>query len=171
MDDKVMRIVFTFFLGALLALFIGFGIHTFYPPPEQPDTGGVELKANPTDEDLARITAARKLYDAQYQVYSRNVSIASMGGAVLLLGASLLLEKRNKVMANGVLLGGLFTLVYGVGRGFVSRDTTSLFVTLTAALLIALYLGFRRFRSPAPIRKAADQTPAAPIRPQDPTQG
>ena len=150
MDDKVLRIVFTFFLGALLALFIGFGIHTFYPPPEPPDTAGIELKANPTDEEVARVDAAQKAYNAEYQDYSRNVSIMSMGGAVLLLGASLLLEKRNKVMANGILLGGLFTLVYGVGRGFVSRDTTTLFVTLTAALLIALYLGFRRFGSPNP---------------------
>lgn len=150
MDDKVLRIVFTFFVGALLALFIGFGIHTVYPPPEQPDLAGIEMKANPTDAEVARIAAAQKAYDAEYQVYSRNVSIASMGGAVLLLGASLLLEKRNKVMANGVLLGGLFTLVYGVGRGFVSRDTTTLFLTLTAALIIVLYLGFRRFKTPRP---------------------
>jgi hypothetical protein len=96
----------------------------------------------------------------KFQAYSRNVSVASMCGAVLLLGASLLLERRNKVMANGVLLGGLFTLVYGVGRGFVSRDTTTLFVTLAVALLIVLYLGFRRFRSRPGLPGEPPSTPA-----------
>ena len=33
MEDKVLRPVFTIFVWAILALFIGFGIHTFYPPP------------------------------------------------------------------------------------------------------------------------------------------
>ena len=141
-----MRIVFTFFVGAILALFIGFGIHTFYPPPEPPDTSLVELKASPSDAELKSAAAARKAYDTAYQSYSRNVSIASMGGAVLLLALSLGLERRNKVMANGILLGGLFTLVYGVARGFVSRDTTTLFITLTVALALVMILGFRRFR-------------------------
>lgn len=143
-----MRVVFTFFLGALIALFVGFGIHTFYPPPDRPDTAGIEMKANPDDEEVARAAALQTAYEKEFQVYSRNVSIASMSAAVLLLVASLLLEGRNTVMANGVLLGGLFTLVYGVGRGFVSRDTITLFVTLTVALVIVLILGFRRFRSP-----------------------
>ena len=74
--------------------------------------------------------------------------MVSMGEAVVLLALSLGLEHRNKVMANGILLGGLFTLVYGVARGFVSRDTTALFLTLTIALALVMVLGFRRFRRP-----------------------
>lgn len=150
MDDKVLRIVFTFFVGAILALFIGFGIHTFYPPPEVPDSILVELKPNPTDEEIAKVAAEQQAYMTAYQSYSRNVSIASMTGSVLLLVASLVLERRNKVMANGILLGGLFTLVYGVGRGFVSRDTTTLFITLAIALALVMFLGFRRFRPARP---------------------
>lgn len=146
MDDKVLRIVFTFFVGAILALFVGFGIHTFYPPPQEPDSALVELKPNPTDEEIAKVEAERRVFEQAYQRYSRNVSIASMTGSVLLLVASLVLERRNKVMANGILLGGLFILVYGVGRGFASRDTTTLFITLTIALALVLFLGFRRFR-------------------------
>ena len=157
-----MRIVFTFFVGAILALFVGFGIHTFYPPPEPPDTALVQLKANPTDAEVAEASAAQKAYDTAYQSYSRHVSIVSMGGAVLFLALSLGLERKNKVMANGILLGGLFTLVYGVARGFVSRDTTTLFITLSVALALVMVLGFRRFRRPqdeAPVTGPADQGP------------
>lgn len=157
MENKVLRIVFTIFVGALLALFVGFGIHTFDPPPDPPDTAHVELKANPTDEEVAQAAEAQRTYDLAYQKYSRAVSIMSMSAAVLFLVGSLLLERRNRVMANGILLGGLFTLVYGVGRGFASRDTRLLFVALTVALAIVLFVGFRRFR---PSRPGADRQPA-----------
>lgn len=156
MDSKVLRLIFTLFVGAILALFIGFGIHTFAPPPAAPDLGGIELKQNPTDAEVAAMNAAQKAYEVQYERYSRQVSLVSMGAAVLLLGGSLLLERRNPVMANAILLGGLFMLVYGVGRGFASRDTTALFVSLGVALGIVLVLGFRRFRPrPAPADDAA----------------
>lgn len=150
MDNKVLRIIFTLFVGAIVALFIGFGIHTFDPPPPAPDLGGIELKQNPTGEEVARINAAQKAYQAESESYSREVSLISMGAAVVLLAGSLLLERRNPVMANGILLGGLFMLVYGVGRGFASRDTTALFVALGVALGIVLFLGFRRFRPNPP---------------------
>jgi hypothetical protein len=146
MDDKVLRLVFTFFVGALLALFIGFGIHTVYPPPEQAATGGIEQKANPSDEELARLEAARQAYESAYADYSRDVSLISMGGAVVMLVLSLMLERGSPVMANGLLLGGLVTLVYGVGRGFASRDSWTLFGAMTLATAIVLVLGFRRFR-------------------------
>lgn len=158
MDNKVLRLVFTLFVGTIIALFIGFGIHTFYPPPAPPDLAGIELKQNPTDEEVARISAAQKAYEAETESYSRQVSLISMAAAVLLLGGSLLLERRNPVMANGILLAGLFMLVYGVGRGFVSRDTTALFVALGVSLVVVLFLGFRRFR-PTP---AADQGASSP---------
>ena len=146
MDSKVLRLIFTLFVGTIVALFIGFGIRTFDPPPVAPDLGGIELRQNPTDEEVATISAAQKAYQGESESYSREVSLISMAAAVVLLGSSLLLERRNPVMANGILLGGLFMLAYGVGRGFASRDTTALFAALGIALGIVLFLGFRRFR-------------------------
>ena len=153
----MLRLIFTLFVGAIVALFIGFGIHTFDPPPTAPDLGGIELKQNPSDAEVAAISAAQKIYQAQSERYSREVSLMSMGAAVLLLGGSLLLERRNPVMANGILLGGLFMLFDVVGRVFASSDTTALFVALGVALGIVLLLGFRRFR-PHPV----SEDPAAP---------
>ncbi len=47
--------------------------------------------------------------------------MVSMAGAVILLVLSLILERKNKVMANGILLGG-FHVGYGGGsRVCVSR--------------------------------------------------
>jgi hypothetical protein len=65
-----------------------------------------------------------------------------------MLGLSLLFEKRNRVLANGVMLGSLFTLIYSIFRGFMSGDTTLTFITVTIGLGIVLFLGYRRFFQP-----------------------
>ncbi len=61
MADQVLRIIFTLFVGAILALFIGFGIHTISHRP--PDTAIVELKAHPNDADVEKASTAQKAYD------------------------------------------------------------------------------------------------------------
>jgi len=153
MENQVLKIVYTFFLGIILALFVGLGIRTFYAPPEPPQFPTSQItKANPTDEELAEqakqqqeYERAFQAYDEQNSIYNRNVSTISLVASVALLALSLLLEKRNRVLANGILLGGLFTLLYSIGRGFASQDTLMTFIAVSVGLAVALFLGYRRF--------------------------
>jgi hypothetical protein len=153
MENQVLKIVYTFFLGIIIALFVGLGIRTFYAPPEPPQFPITQIaKANPTDQELAeqlkqqeQYERALRAYDEQNSIYNRNVSTISLVASVVLLGLSLLLEKRNRVLANGILLGGLFTLLYSIGRGFASQDTLMTFIAVSVGLAVALFLGYRRF--------------------------
>ena len=153
-DNKILKIVYTFFLGIILALFVGLGISTFYPAPTAPEYPR-ELSSyskEPTIEQTAeqqknqqKFDDEQRSYSEKVQPYNRNVSIIALVTAVILVGLSLLFEKFNKVIANGVMLGGLFTLLYSLGRGLASEDTKYTFIAATVGLLIALYLGYRRF--------------------------
>jgi hypothetical protein len=149
MDNKILTLVYTFFLGAMLALFVGLGISTFYEapkPPEFPIT--LESKAAQTPEDTAKIQKyddESRNYQKVSQTYNRNVSVIALICAVVLLAVSLAFERFNAVIANGVLLGGLFTLLYSIGRGFASQDNKMTFITVSIGLVIAIYLGYRRF--------------------------
>ena len=49
------------------------------------------------------------------------------------------------VLAQGILLGGLFTLLHSVVRSLVSQDTLVTFGVVTVALVVVLYLGYHRF--------------------------
>ncbi|MFD1213743.1 hypothetical protein ACFQ36_17020 [Arthrobacter sp. GCM10027362] len=161
MESQVLKIVYTFFLGIIISLFVGLGIRTFYAPPEPPQYPATQItKANPTDEEIAKQQKqqeeqerAFRAYEEQNSTYNRNVSTIALVASVILLGASLLLEKRNRVLANGILLGGLFTLLYSIGRGFASQDTLMTFIAVTVGLAVALVLGYRRFFEP-PSRQA-----------------
>lgn len=147
-----MKIVYTFFLGALLALFVGLGVQTFYPGPEMPDYpaelqyGMASEEATEEQRELEREHMERsERWQEQRQTYDRNVGVIALVSAVLMLGLSLVLERRNRVLTNGVMLGGLFTLLYAIGRSLASTETTMTFVAVGVGLAVVLFLGHRRF--------------------------
>lgn len=160
-ENRLLTFIYTLFLGVLLAIFIGVGVNTFYPTPEGPEYP-TELQSyakEPTEEQIAQQRAFDeqvRAHEESLQPYSRNVSIITLSAAVILLGLSMYLERRKiAVLADGVMLGGLFTLLYALGRGFASQDSKYTFVVITIALALVLYLGYHRFVRPHPAPKAS----------------
>ena len=159
-DNRLLTFVYTFFLGLMLAFFVGFGINTFYPGPTAPSYSA-ELETygkTPTDEQIAKQNAFNRemeQYNKELQPYSRNVSMISLVAAVALLMVSILSEKRVKVMANGIMLGGLFTLIYSIIRAAMSENSKYIFIVVSIGLAVVLYLGYHRFvRKPGPTKIA-----------------
>lgn len=149
-DGKVLRFIYTLFIGVLLAVFVGAGINTFYPSPAAPvpstelNTYGKEL----TPEQAAKQKAfdiQNEKYRESLKPYNRNVSIIALAAALVFLIISTIMHKRLKLIADGIMLGGLFTLLYSIGRGFASQNSVYVFVVVSIGLIIALYLGYRHF--------------------------
>ena len=151
----VIKFVYTIFLALLIALFVGLGISAFYPGPKEP-IFPVQLEAEkPGCEETAELKNLREQYNRSQQSfnenfksYSRNVSIVSIIAAILILVASLTLLAKIKMIADGILLGGVFTTVYSIIRGVLSEDTKFRFLIVTIGLLIALMLGYIKFIKP-----------------------
>lgn len=148
-ENAVMRVVYMFFLGLLIAVFVGVSINTFYEQPAGPTFPMYATEKTKTEAELqkeqADYDAKSRAYQAELQVYNRNVSIVVLVAAVMLVGASLVYEKRSSVLANGVMLGGLFTLLYGIVRSFISGDNKYIFIAVSVGLAVVIYLGYRRF--------------------------
>lgn len=148
-ENSVMRIVYTFFLGLLIAVFVGVGINTFYEQPAEPTFPMYATEKTKSEAELQKeqseYDARSRAYWEQQKVYSRNVSIVVLIAAVILVATSLAYEKRSSVIANGMMLGGLFTLVYGLVRSFISGDNKYIFVAVSVGLAVVIYLGYRRF--------------------------
>lgn len=152
MEDKLLKLVYTFFLGLILALFVGMGIGAFYTAPVLPEYPQLAEPAVDQSKESPEITRAQRNYEEQYkkfekdsQIYHRNVSIISIIVAVVFLMISLRLERRNHVITNGVMLGGVFVLIYSIGRGIASTDTKYTFIAVSISLIVVVYLGYRRF--------------------------
>lgn len=149
----IIRIVYSLFIGVLLATFVGVGIAAFYPAPERPEYP-VELsipqtKAQEESPEIRtqRIEQEKKQRDFQKldEKYNKNVSIIAVVAAIIVLVVSLTLLRHILIIADGLLLGGVFTLIYSIIRGFVTNDNQFRFVVVTIGLITALTLGYLKF--------------------------
>lgn len=151
----MIKIIYAVLLGVILALFIGLGIEAFYPAEKYPEApAALQLQYAKTDasgpsaeqiklqEDYNQVT---KDYGIRNAKHARNVSMLAIAGSIILMAISLTIFSRKEVFSNGFLLGSLFTLMYGIMRGFESDDTKFRFIIVTVGLAVAMVLGYFKF--------------------------
>ena len=151
----IIKYIYTIFLALLVALFVGLGIDAFHPGPKAPEYPAELEIAKPGCEDTAEQKLIRENFNREQKdftekskPYNRNVSIISLTAAIIILVSSLTLLAKIKMIADGILLGGVFTTVYSIIRGLMSEDTKFRFLIVTIGLLIALVLGYIKFIRP-----------------------
>lgn len=160
-----LQIIFSIFLGIMVMAFIGVGVYTFYPPPDP--AGQEELQElYRQQEDIQRFKDPTALTDAERdqlatvqasirevedrlaaarEVWGRNTSIILIAFATLTMAISLVRSDQLPVISNGLLLGGVFTMIYGVGWIVATGTSRARFFVMTVALIITLVLGYVRF--------------------------
>jgi hypothetical protein len=159
-----LQTIFSFFLGLMVTTFVGVGVYTFHPPEKELRREMVTLSrqeeqirnARPpnelTAEDRARIQQStdrrNELSDAEVaarEPWGRSTSIILIALATLAMSVSLVRAEQLLVISNGLLLGGVLTMVYGVGWIVATDTSVSRFIVMTVALVITLALGYVRF--------------------------
>jgi hypothetical protein len=177
-----LQLIFSFFLGLMVVAFVGVGVNTFYPAPDQQPNAKLEKlyaeqnaldmsrgktgTLSPADEAkyrelTAKIEAQQKIVQKQRDVWARNTSIILIAFATLIMGISLVRAEQLRVISSGLLLGGLFAMLYGAGWSFAGGDSKARFVVVTIALVVTITLGYLKF-----VRAhGADEEEALPVEP------
>jgi hypothetical protein len=177
-----LQTIFSFFLGLMLTAFLGVGVYTFHPPAKEPnlriqelDRREQEIRNKSPQEELSaadrdevqQITDTRnKLYDesrVQREAWGRSTSIILVALATMVMAVSLVRADQLAVISNGLLLGGVFTMVYGVGWIIATDTSVARFAVLTAALAITLGLGYARFVRRQPLLAARAESGMADV--------
>ena len=159
-----LRTIFSFFLGLMFTAFAGVGVYTLYPQSEELNTQIRDLNRQEeiirdsrpadqlTEEDRAQIQELNlrryELQDAREEAekpWARNTSIILMVTATLAMVVSLVRANQLPVISNGLLLGGVFTMLYAVGWIIATDSSFARFGVMAVALLITLALGYIRF--------------------------
>lgn len=176
-----LQTIFSFFLGLMVLAVIGVGVNTFYPEPaerhqaEQQELWRemealqpksmvpVELDAE-TQAQLAAVQVRQnELQDrinAERETWARNTSIVLVVFATIVMGVSLVRNEQLRVLSNGLLLGGLFTMVYGAGLVIFSGHSIARFVVVLVALVVTVGLGYLKFVRE---RARASRSPESPV--------
>lgn len=125
--NSALQGIYAVFVGLALVAFFGIGLATFYPQPHQPDNMSWEQ------------------YQPAYQQWSVYTSVILLAFAIVTLVVALFWAYRISVLANGLLLGGLFTLFYAVFFAVDSGNSVLRFTMVTVALALAILVGWYRF--------------------------
>lgn len=154
----ILRIIYTIFVGVFLAIFVGVGISAFYKGPIYPEMPAVLKYCTENIKDIAQYENLKlqseafnkdeQNYRIKSQIYNRNVATIAVVAAVILVAASLTLLRKILLISDGILLGGVLTLLYSVIRGFEAEDTMFQFFVVSVGLFISLVLGYVKFISP-----------------------
>lgn len=160
-----LQLIFSFFLGILLVVVIGVGVWTFYPQPyregspeqqelqklyrEQERTAGKVPGGTTNEAEFNRIQKQIDEIQAKMQKardrWAVNTSIILLTFATALMAISLFLPEHMRVFSNGILLGGLFSVVYGTGWSFAGGDSRARFFVVLVALVLSVAFGYLRF--------------------------
>lgn len=160
-----LQMIFSFFLGLMVVAFIGVGVNTFYQSPdaryqrEMEDISRQESAIfsktsgkEPSKEqqaELDRLNGRRdelqRKIDDQMRPYARNTSIILVLFATLVMGISLIRSEQLRVLSNGLLLGGFFSMLYGTGWVMFSGNSIARFLVILFALSVTVGLGYAKF--------------------------
>ncbi len=173
-----LQLIFAFFLGLMVTAFVGVGVYTFYPDELQSfddelravfdqqqqvrDAGGADGLTEEQQANLATLTeqvrAAETRKREHRESWARTTSIILIVVATLVMGVSLIGSDQLPVISNGLLLGGVFTMLYGTGWILASGDSRARFWVMAFALLVTLALGYVRFVRERRVKPPPDRT-------------
>lgn len=120
--NNLLQVIFAFFLGLVVVAFVGIGVNTFYPEPDY------SVALPPAFESWRLITGVILLICA-----------------TVILAVSLFLPEAQGVLSNGLLLGGVFTMVYAVGMTVTAGGSLLRLVVVTVALAVTIAIGYLKF--------------------------
>jgi hypothetical protein len=149
----LLRAIYVVFLGLIIALFVGLGIAAFYETPKRPEQSSLAQETNYAKEPTPQAIEAQKAFENQIKEYeenklgpyNRNVSIITLVIAVVILTVGLLFSGRFLVLSDGILLGGVFTLLYSIIRATMANNIRFTFIVVAVSLAVTLFLGFWKF--------------------------
>jgi len=170
-QSGALQLIFSIFLGVMLATFVGIGVWTFYPMPEYGQNAELQreirvleaereaiwqsidkTEGTPTPEQDQRTVAIDEELSRLYQQaevpqgnWRRNTSIILIVFATIAMAVSLTQADALRVLSNGFLLGGIFTMIYGMGWAIASESSYTRFGVVAVALVITVALGYTRF--------------------------
>ncbi|TLM79775.1 MAG: hypothetical protein FDZ70_02535 [Actinobacteria bacterium] len=104
----------------------------------------------------AEMEAQNKRQEELREDWTRKTSITLIIFATIVMGISLVQSEKLRLISNGLLLGGLFTMLYGTGWSIFSGDDWIRFGVIAFALVVTVGLGYAKFvRSRAASAEAA----------------
>jgi hypothetical protein len=129
MENGGMKLFASVILGIVIALFVGVGINLFYPEPSYPTELMSFTNSEPTEAEAEASNLAYIEFEKERQLHS------------------MFLAKKNEVVSQGLLVGGLLLICYGATQAISSGNMMAAFISIGVGLAALIVFILKRFRS------------------------
>src|SRR3569833_3784651 len=134
--------------GSLIA-FVAVGASTVSQAPKYPTYpscyDGAAYGTSQYNSCQSSYDKVQKDFDAKSRAHDRTLTLVSLPAAVVAVLAGDYLIRRSEVIGEGIALGGVGVAIYAIITSVDAEARVLTFVSLSALLIGALLLGWRRF--------------------------
>ena len=171
--SKLKRTILGISIAIILALFVGYGINTFYKPPKYEDfcNESIRVKIISTEEECLSVGGqwnvhpetpigedkpiikgfcnpnftCEKEYRDVSEIYNRNVFIiAVIAGLISVILGGIILKLES--VSSGVMGGGVLLIIYGTIRYWGDLADVGRFIILGLVLAVLIWIGYKKFK-------------------------
>lgn len=150
--STAVRFLYAVAVAIFFVLAVVFGILTFYPSPDSPQfveskpiTGGVYQP--PTPAEQAEFDREYNAYEDDRGAHHRNVLLIATVLAALAIIGGVAAAQALDVLRVGLMLGGLFTVLWALAYAGGEAETGVLFVAALLVLFALVALSQERIRT------------------------
>lgn len=171
--SKIKRAILGISIALILALFIGYGINTFYKPPKYENfcDEQIRMKIISSEEECLAVGGqwnvaperiaeenktiikgfcnpnytCEKEYMGKREIYNRNVFvIAVIAGLISVVLGGIILKLES--VSSGIMGGGVLSIIYGTIRYWGDLADVGRFFILGLVLAALIWIGYRKFK-------------------------
>ncbi len=148
MMNTFVRLLYSLLIAVASVAFVGVAIFSFYQPPKMPSYPNIDYSASTTAQDSQRqdYYTTSKQYDTHNKSYERNVAIALLPLAVVVMVAGIYFSRKLDVIGEGLALGGVAISVYAIIAASIANARILRFLAVTLLLINALLITRARFK-------------------------
>lgn len=145
------QIAIGFGIAIIFPLLVYYGVRTVHAPPvwhsivTAPGFSSAETSSEEKQANQQKRRGQEQAYAAAAKDFARVLVVVStpLGIAGILAGAYL----ANVAIGTGLILGGIFTVAHGYWGYWNYADDWLRFVSLLVALVVLVFVGYRRYGS------------------------
>jgi len=162
--NALIRLLYAALIAAAVVAFVATGMFALYTPPAGPafPLNGPNYTAEESQIAFDNYQKQQDTIKPFRQWHYRNVSIASLIIAVLIIAGGLVLLGRLAVIGEGLALGGIGTTIYAAGTAGMADQKILVFIATAVFLLGSLLVVERRFAGEQVSDKSVTRAARAP---------
>lgn len=154
--QTLIKFLYTLLIAGSVVTFVGLGIFAFYPEKDYETScydqntsysDGLRSSSQRNRSETAYETCQEKR-DAEENRHAENTALIGLFLTVLIIAGIFFIPPRFGIIADGIALGAIFTVIYDIGFSVGAENRVLIFLSGALFLVTSILVTHRKFSLP-----------------------